>query len=104
MKQILKWLFGISGTVRDMSGWIELGEDFGSFKVLPPDWEVRRSRLKRMGRNLWGRSKSPKTSILSNVRRMAEDGHQPSIDWLEHQEYKDQLRGLAEFIKRSAIT
>jgi hypothetical protein len=37
---------------------------------------------------------------MAKVQRMATEGHQPSIDWLEHQEAKGQLRGFAEFIKR----
>ncbi len=37
------------------------------------------------------------------IREMAEDGHQPSIDWLEHQEAKGGLRRLARMIREGKL-
>ena len=38
-------------------------------------------------------------SKIDLIREMAEDGHQPSIDWLEHQEAMARFRGIARMIR-----
>lgn len=41
--------------------------------------------------------------IVDDIKRKAADGDQACIDWLEHQEAKSELRGLAQMIKRGVV-